>query len=387
MDFKKLVMHDTDSKYQDMASGATAMPFTDTVAISDYNGYNGKRNGYYRRLDKEKAEFNSAITQIRKTRDARIKSENDLNAAIKRDRKKFRFCHNVLFWTTLIIIAIVYFAMRNGVSAWVKDVLIFEMGFENFFAVFNSYSGNSGLEVCILSMIIGGLIWLSLLIFAIVKKVRDDEFGWLIGVLLGGLFFSGITIMLPWLAVRLLFVPLSYLIYFVLTPSGLLVLGGIALLLLIIRNKSFELKRFKVRCVCNMLLLVAIVAGSWYIGGIWSNESNEYYDAHNGTDITKAVEVEVGESYLANIKEDGGNYYFVFTPTRSGEFTISSTDEQETKVQLYTENGDLLGSDGQEDRDGFSITEHLQANETYYICVGYVEDYHHGHFKVNILYE
>ena len=77
----------------------------------------------------------------------------------------------------------------------------------------------------------------------------------------------------------------------------------------------------------------------------------------------------------------------MFTPTRSGEFTISSTDEQETKVQLYTENGDLLGSDGQEDRDGFSITEHLQANETYYICVGHVEDYHHGHFKVNILYE
>ena len=86
------------------------------------------------------------------------------------------------------------------------------------------------------------------------------------------------------------------------------------------------------------------------------------------------------------MKEYGGNYYFVFTPTTSGEFTIFSTDEQETEVQLYTENGELLISDGQ-DRNGFSITKRLQANETYYICVGYVESYHHGHFQVNIIYE
>lgn len=386
MDFKKLVMHDTENKYQDMVNGTTAISFTDTVTVSDYNNYNRKRNSYYRRLDREKSEFNSALTQIRKVRDARIKAENNLKATIKRDRKKFVFCNNILFLSVLVIIAIVYFAMRNGGAAWVKDVLIFEMGFENFFAIFDSYSSNVGFEICVLSMILGGLLYLSLLIFAIVQKVRYDEFGWLIGVLLGGLLLSGLPFMLCWLLIRLLFVPFSYVIYFVLTPYGLLALGGIALLMLMIRCTKFELKRFKFRCVFNMILLIAVVAGGWYIGEIYSNIANEYYEAHNGTTIEKAVEVEVGDSYLANIKEEGGNYYFVFTPTMSGEYTISSTDDREIKVELYSKNGELLGRDGDEDEYGFSLTKSLKANEKYYICVGFIEDYHNGHFLVNIIW-
>ena len=262
------------------------------------------------------------------------------------------------------------------------------MGFEHFFAIFdgvfgaNYRSSSSGIEVAVLAAILGVILYLSLLIFAIVQKKRHSRCGWLIGVLLGGLILEGGPVILCYMAVRLLFVPISYLIYFLVTPFGLIALGGTALLLLLIRNGKFELKRFKALGVLYMAIIIAVSAGGYYIGNPLSITSNNYYEAHNGKSTEQAVEIEVGKSYLANIKERGGEYYFVFTPTKSGSYTISSDYNMRTKVKLYSESNGLLGSDEDKNTKGFSLTQNLQANQRYYICVGFIEDYHSGHFTV-----
>ena len=388
MDFKKLVMHDTDNKYQDMASGETAVPFTDTVTISDYNNYNGKRNGYYRRLDKEKAEFNSAIGQIRKTRDARIKRENDFKATKSRDRSQFKACR---IWTIISIIVsalLSFLAMKNGATLWAKEVLIPEAGFKHFFALFNGSTGeNAGFEIGILAAILVGITWLIIFIWCI----KEGEFGSCCGVFFGGMFIGAAPISLPYLLFRLILVGLSWVIYFILTPLGLLALALTAIIIVYCVGKKLELKRFKVKVFINIVLLLVISLGCAYFGNGYVQDNQTYYDDHNGSSMTTALEVESDNTYTVYIREteDGeqGAYYLKFTPTKSGEYNFFSTGGDCTIGQLYSNTGELLTSDGGSSKsyEEFDIHYNLMANQTYYLKVYFGRDYWDaGHFQVHI---
>ena len=64
-----------------------------------------------------------------------------------------------------------------------------------------------------------------------IKAKISDDLNWPLVVLIGGLFVGGFPIMVPFLAIRLLLVGLGYVAYFILTPYGLLALGGIVAIL------------------------------------------------------------------------------------------------------------------------------------------------------------
>lgn len=386
MDFKSTVISDTDSKYLDMANGRTAAPFKGSVSILDHSSYKLRKNTYLRRLENEKANFNNAIKQVKKTRDDRIRAETEHKAMVKRDRKRMGFCWCVLLLTFLIVVPFVFIVIQNGIGTRLLDVMMHELSFDYFLAAFNSTSrGNSGVEVGVLSMILGGIAWLSLLIFAIVKKHQEDRFGWLIGILLGGLLFSGASIIIPIFLMRVLLFLLVLATNYLLSRFGVLVLGIVALILLIIKFRAMEMKRFKFQCICSMVLLFFMILIHWNLSSEFGLSASESYYSHNGTSESKAVYVEAGESYLAQIKEDGGKYYFRFYPDKSGVYTICSLDDQETQVKLYSELGDMSVADISKG-NGFTITEYLESNKTYYICVSYIGDYH-GHFMVDIVYE
>lgn len=384
MDFKRTVMGDTDSKYLDMLNNKTASPFKSAMSISEQSSYKLKKNAYLRRLENERIAFNNAINKVKKTRDERIRVENEHNATVKRDKKRMGFCYGVLISTFVLVVVFVFAVMQSSDVPRFLDVAMHELSFDHFFSMFNASSlGNCGWEVGILSIILGGLTWLGLLILAIVKKKNEDKLGWLIGLLIGGLFISGASIMLPIVIMRLLLSLLALAMKYLVSPFGVLLLGVVALVLLIVKCRSMELKQYRVKCICGMIVLFFVILIHWSLGNQFAISANQSYQSSDGTSEYKARTVEAGESYLAHIKEDGGRYYFRFSPEESGEYTIRSLDEQRTQVTVYSTYDDMRASDSSSN-DGFTLTKYLEANEVYYICVSYVGDYH-GHFTVDVL--
>lgn len=379
MQFKDSVLGDVETKHLNMLNGRTSVPFSNDVTIISRGGYSTARDNYQRRLNLEMQQYNSALETVKKRRRDRLIAEGNLKAAKKRDRKIYAPCLIVFLIAIVGLFLIIHFAMKNGIAYWAKDVVVEETSFKYFFALFSHYRDNTGFEVGITAMALAVALWLGLLIFAIVKRVRDYECGWLIGLLLGGLIISGAPIMLPFLAIRLLFVGLGYVVYFLLTPYGLIVIGGMAVILIIILGRRIRLKRFKALLAFTISFSLAFTGGFWYFSNDINDEGHEYYDAHNGMSFETAKELAVGKNGYAFLYEGNDAFYFVITPQESGEYKISSDDGECISVYLYSSTLNSIKSDSDED---ISMEVSMIADVTYYLKVVPKESYR-GHYKIS----
>lgn len=378
MRFKDSVLSDIETKHLNMFNGRTPTPFSFDASFVSRGAYSAARDNYQRRLNSEMQQYNSALETVKRRRRERLIDEGNLKAAKKRDRKIYAPCLIVFLVAIVGLFLIIHFAMRNGIAYWVKDVIVEETSFKSFFALFSHYRDNTGFEVGITAMALAVALWLGLLIFAIVKRVRDYECGWLIGLLLGGLIISGAPIMLPFLAIRLLFVGLGYVVYFLLTPYGLIVLGGIAVILIIILGRRIRLKRFKALLAFTIIFSLAFTGGFWYFSNDINDEGHEYYDAHNGMSFETAKELFVGKNSYALLYEGNNDaFYFIISPQESGEYEISSDSGENIELYFFSEDKKLIMSDTD---STLSITQSLENDKKYYLVVKYKLGY--GHFKV-----
>lgn len=111
MDFKCLIMQDVDNKYREMIGETTDMPLSQKPVVSSYSGYENNRNGYLRRLEKEKNEFNSAIKKINDTKKDRLTLEVR-RAEKKREKREMAarklkitfYCFGVIALTLLNLV-------------------------------------------------------------------------------------------------------------------------------------------------------------------------------------------------------------------------------------------------------------------------------------------
>lgn len=271
MDFKKLVMHDTENRYQDMANGTTVVPFADMVTVSDYNSYNGKRNDYYRRLDKEKSEFNSAITQIRQTRDSRLEREGELKYRINAERRGFIPCKIVSIIGIALMFVLVIFGLQNGGKLWAKEILIPAMGFENFF----DFDGVGQIPFFV-SLGIAAVLEIIFFIWMIVVMVKDGDSEWG-NVIFGFIIIGALLLGLLFLAIRLLMVGISYLIWLCINQYVVIVIGAISATAIMIIGKKFTLKRNKFKVCVNVVFILAITAVCYYIGNEFANGNSLEY--------------------------------------------------------------------------------------------------------------
>lgn len=381
MQFKDTVLGDIETKYFNMLQGETPTPFSFDVSFISRNAYSASRDGYQRRLKAEMQQYNSVLDTVQRRRRERLIEENKFKEAKRRDRKLYAPCFLVFLIAIAGLFLIIHFAMRNGIAYWAREVIVEETSFKCFFALFPQYQDNTGFEVGLTAMVLACALWLGLLIFAIVKRVRDDECGGLIGFLLGGLLIGGLPVTLPFLAIRLLFVGLGYVVYFLLTPYGLLVLGGIAAILIIILGRKIQLKRFKTLLSFTIIIALAFTLGFWYFSKDINVEGREYYNAHNGFSFETAKELSVGESGYALLYEGNTAFYFVITPEESGKYKISSESGECISVYLYLSDHSSLQSDTDED---ISMEVSMTADTTYYLKVLPKESYH-GHYMVSFL--
>lgn len=106
MEFKQLVMNETDTKYQEMSKGVTLVPLSQSISIVDSNTYSQKRDNYLNRLTREKNAFNSAIKEIIKTRDERLKYEKQRRLERELQREKAAASAKLLLYWCFVIVAI-----------------------------------------------------------------------------------------------------------------------------------------------------------------------------------------------------------------------------------------------------------------------------------------
>lgn len=378
MRFKDSVLGDVETKHLNMLKGKTPTPFSFDVSFVLRETYSAARDGYQRRLNTEMQQYNSALETVKRRRRERLIDEGNLKAAKRRDRKIYAPCLIVFLVAIAGLFLIIHFAMKNGIAYWAREVIVEETSFKYFFALFSHDRNNTGFEVGITAAVAAGALWLGLLIFAIVKRVRDYECGGLIDFLLGCLILGGLSITLPFLAIRLLFVGLGYVVYFLLTPYGLIVLGGIAAILIIILGCRVRLKRFKALLAFTIIFTLAFTGGFWYFSNPINEEGHEYYDTHNGISFETAKELSVGKSGYALLYDDTDAFYFVVTPGESGQYEISSESGECISVYLYSSTYSSIKSDTDED---ISLEVSMTADTTYYLKVAPKESYQ-GHYKI-----
>ena len=78
MNFRQLVINNTDTKYKDMWETSTKAPLMDMQSFVDNTVYKNKREKYLNRLAKEKSNFNDSLKKINNTQKARLKEEDNL---------------------------------------------------------------------------------------------------------------------------------------------------------------------------------------------------------------------------------------------------------------------------------------------------------------------
>ena len=90
MEFKQLVMNETDTKYQEMSKGTTFVPLSQSISVVDSNTYSQKRDNYLNRLTREKNAFNSAIKEIIKRRDERLRKAKKVGKTTKQGKSSYQ---------------------------------------------------------------------------------------------------------------------------------------------------------------------------------------------------------------------------------------------------------------------------------------------------------
>lgn len=116
MEFKQLVMNETDTKYQEMSKGTTSAPLSQNVSVSDSNMYSQKRDDYFQRLSREKIAFNSAIKEIIKTRDNRLNREKQRRLEKQQNKEKAAVkAKLIFFWIVCISWIVVNLVLEKNV--------------------------------------------------------------------------------------------------------------------------------------------------------------------------------------------------------------------------------------------------------------------------------
>lgn len=386
MQFKESILGDVETKHLDMLKDNTSKPFSFDTSLASWDTYSASRDDYLKRLNREMQEFNSAVGKVRSRRSDRLIDKNKLRAAKRRDWRLYTPCLVVFLVAMVALFLIVYFVMKTGFAYWAKDVIVEETSIKHFFVLFDHQNDNIGLEVEFTALMLAVAVWLALLIFAIVKRVRDYAKSWPIALLIGGLIVGGAPIAIPFFAIRLLFVGLGYVIYFLLTPYGLLVIGGIAAVLMIILGARVRLKRFKALLSITIICTVLFSAGFWYFSIKLNDEGlslddigQTYYDDHNGRSFLSPKELSVTENGYALLYEDNDTFYFEVTSEEGGKYEIAFENPERYSATWYSSDFHELYKKTPEDS---TLLVPMMSGEKYYLVIERNEDYY-GHYKIS----
>ena len=325
------------------------------------------------------------VGQTKEAQLASAKKEKEFKTAKKKDKAFFASCRRWVFIGIIILLVSAFVGMQFGAHIWVEQVLIPEAGFDTFFALFNSYGGeNAGYEIGILAVVLEGLMWLIILIWA----VKNGEGKTWFGILFGGMFLAALPIVLPFLAIRLALVGLSWVAYFLLQPYGLIAFTALVALILLIKCRKLKLGRSIIKLIICVILVVAVGIVSVFFGSQYYDKAIEAHDYFAGTSFQDAEVLDCEDDkhtvFINQTIEVKRAYYFTFTPTTTAEYLIRATgNDSYAGGAVYSASLDKI--EDSSDLLIYPIERTFEANQTYYIKV-YLSNGEDkvGHFTVHI---
>ncbi len=366
MEFKELILADVDKKYKNMLEGKTPSPLSKQVKIADSSTYKTKRKNYLNRLNKEKDSINGAIEKIVLRRNDRLSREKQLRQTKVSDKQKLKLCWFLTIIGLVLSTVLCFVALKNGANIWVEKVLIPECGFDTFFTIFiKDNAGNAGLEVGIITIVLEVIAYVIFLICCIKKS----EIGLFFGVLFGGMLLGFASLALPFLAIRLLLTGLSYVIYFLLTPLGLLALALLSIILILVNARKLELRLSKFKVFLQVVVLIVVSLYCANVGSEYSEDNYEYRSRYNGTSIESSMQIKLDERDSIRLL-GGTSRYYVFKPTKSGEYIIDFSDS--IYVDIVDKEGfriDTVYVEKESLGSGSAKKFEVQRSNVYYIVV------------------
>lgn len=377
MDFEKISLQETDDKYQLMLEGKTPPALSEVVLLESYKPYKENLNRYRRRLEQEQSEFNALYNEVSNKKYRRLRDESNLKKLISADRKSFALLNLFSIIFLLILGAITFLGILNGVDVWLKEILIPEASFANFFEKDNS---NSGFELMILSIVVSIVVS-----FLILKKIwsnSDVEFGTLVFLFIP-------AVIIEFFVFRTIFVGLSWVAYFLFTPICMLVL---TLAFIVIFGIIFKVKLKRFKFVKFILFAVLIVLSLLFTilanGYATINESR--FERENGRSYDTPDVLEIGDKQTIFVRydEETGSalYYLEFTADVSGKYYIQTSGVEDIFPKIYCQFVENPVSLNRVDErfSYFKATMNLVEGQSYVICVGFKDTKAEGHFQVLI---
>lgn len=405
MDFKNLVLNDAEDKYREMIGGRTSDPFSGSIQVAASDEYAKRRGRYQERLLREKDEFNNAITEVKARRDSRMSGESRMRDIMAMDRYRSRSSLTV-FLIFLAVAASMILLCLAGFTPYVTEELIPAMGwegveyigegfddleylFEDAFVYFDAYA-----LVLALTVLFTVGIYLGLLILAIVKR---DDYGWLLGVLIGGMLLSGLPLLIIFLAVRLIFFLLSFVFMLIFMPIGIPIVCIAGIVLLIIKTREFALnktKRLNYLFVVILVLAGLIGFGVTSLGLTFENiaiiverlsgpSDTDTGDKESGSsdgssDVTgddggkipgsdiepSAIKVNPGENRSLILDMSTPEVIYTFTPDENCNLVIKVSSDYTLKVRVYLDAETALYLDPSLDIEEGEKTYELYSQQT-----------------------
>lgn len=239
MDFKELVMHDADPRYQSMANGTMQIPTVKGLSVASYGEYSEKHRAYHRRLENEKNEFNNAVEKLKAKRAAVLQHED----AVKNERKAFTKCVFLLLAAIGWMLLIIDGAVTSNELTF-AELLKQETSFDVFM-----HSEGTGAIAFYVSIGITFFIWLLGL-----RKAIDN--------LVGSIVCAGFV----FLAVRAVVAVIGYVAPYIINEYGVLLVGLIATVMILVRASKFAtLTRSKIKVFLLVIVTLAVAVLLYFV--------------------------------------------------------------------------------------------------------------------------
>lgn len=260
MNFKQLVLNDADQVFIDMNNEETESPFIQVIKNQDFSKYSSKRENYYKRLNEEKYNHNSALKQIRENRDNRIAEEIRKKKLLAEDRKTLGISSVIALISIALMAVMTFLVLPNGGQEWGLKQWLPAVDFVHFFDA--TGTGRLAFFITIGIAMTSSLV---ICIIIIVSAGRDGDAETVIGLIFGALFIGSELIAgAIFLALRLVVALLGYLVYLCISQVFVAILGvaGVVVILIVARNLNFGTA--KVSMVTDVLIVVLATAVCFY---------------------------------------------------------------------------------------------------------------------------
>ena len=182
----------------------------------------------------------------------------------KKDAKRFLPIQLISIFAPILLLALGYAIIAGG-ETWRRETWLPSVGFQNFFD--DGFYGK-GFSALIVSLVIVGILVLATIVVAIVISVRESDASIIGGLIGAGIFLGYPVVGIALIVVRALIAIIGSLLYFAMTPVGVLVTGALCIIAILILRKFTYKKTSRTKSIVGAAAIALISIAVFYFASI-----------------------------------------------------------------------------------------------------------------------